>query len=339
MTVFVLLLLLVITPAPAEDTPAWYGECRPLWSDIPVQVRFTPPDQGLADEVWRYLDSVDQVFNDWRDDSELGRINLAGPGTHDLSPELAEAFADAARLNAVTDRAFDITVGPLRRLWRDAARRNAMPADEAVAAARAALGPDVWTIAGRRLTVRGPGVKFDFGGVVKGMAVDRVMQRLITAGRRAALVQCGGETGCFGLSPRGRAHVLGIPHPDRADEENWCAIADTGRGLSGSTSGNYRQPVIIAGKPYYHIFDPRTGLPIDDQVLSVSVVFPANGRNGLADALTKVGAVLGHARLLPLVESLGGQALVLMRAGDRIVEHASPGWARLVHRPHQEQPR
>lgn len=334
----ILLLLLALVPAAANDStdPAWYEECRPMWSGIPLQVRFSPPDRALADAVWRYLESVDAVFNDWRDDSELGRINAANTGVHDLSQDLAEGFAYAAQLNTLTDRSFDITVGPLRRLWRDAAKRNAMPDDGALATARAAIGPGVWSLAGHRLTVNAPGVKFDFGGFVKGLAVDRAMQLLITSGRRAALVQCGGETGCFGLSPRGRTHVLAIPHPDRADEENWCAIADPGNGLSGSTSGNYRQPVVIAGRPFYHIFDPRTGQPIDDHVLSVSVVFPANARNGLADALTKVGAVLGHGRLLPLVESLGGQALVLMREGDRIVEHASSGWTRLIHRPHQE---
>lgn len=336
--IFSVLLLFVGVAMPAAEPPApvWYEQCRALWSGIPLTVRFTPPDQALADEAWNYLERVDAVFNDWRDDSELGRINAAGPGTYSVSTDLAEALADGAHLNLLTDRAFDITVGPLRRLWREAAKNNALPSDQALAEARAAVGPQGWSLAGQRLTVTKPGVKFDFGGVVKGMAVDRVVQRLVTAGRRAVLVQCGGETGCFGLSPRGRTHVLGIPHPDRPDDEHWCTIADPGTGLSGSTSGNYRQPVVIAGKPYYHIFDPRSGLPIDVHTLSISVAFPTNGRNGLADALTKVGAVLGHARLLPLVESLGGQALVLVREGERITEHATAGWSRLVHKSRQQ---
>lgn len=337
-----MLCLVLSTLAAVEPTAAtvddWYQEERQLYSGIPIQVRFAPANPVLAAEVWRYLVQIDEVFNDYRDDTEIGRINASGPGSHVLSMQLAEAFAGSAHLHLVSDGAFDITVGPLRRLWKLAAKSGNMPSPAALASARSAVGPTSWHLNGNRLEVLKPGVKFDFGGVIKGMSVDHAMNLLITAGVRAALVQSGGETGCFGLSPRGAQHVLGIPDPDAPDERSWCTITDPGSGFSGSTSGNYRQAIVIGNRPYYHIFDPRSGEPIAVQVLSVSVAFPMNGRNGLADGLTKVGAVLGWQRLLPLVERLGGQALVLTREDSRVVEHASSGWSRLVKRPHQEGP-
>lgn len=323
------LMSFIVIPASAAD---WYQDARPLWSGIPVTVRFQPNDQLLADESWSAFDAIDNGYNDWRDDSEIGKINAGGARTWEVSSELAATLSECRHLNTVTEGAFDITVGPLRHLWRDAAKTGVPPTAAAIAQARTAIGPSVWSISGRTLTVKVPGVRFDFGGVIKGMAVDRVMTHLVSSGVAAAMVQCGGETGCFGLSPRGVHHVFGIPHPDAPDERMWCTISDPGQGFSGSTSGNYRNPIVIGDKPYYHIFDPRTGLPVDTHVLSVSVAFPYANRNGLADALTKVGAVLGWQHLLPLVERLGGQALVLVREQDVIREHASAGWWQLAKR-------
>lgn len=330
------LLVVSLLSLAAEISDGWYHEVRPLYSGIPVQVRFAPANQRLADEVWRYLESIDGDFNDYRDDSVVGRINLAGISTHQLSPAVAEAFATASHLNALTEGAFDITVGPLRRAWREASKSGHLPSAEQLATLRASVGPDTWRIVDGTVQVLKPGVRFDFGGLIKGMSVDHAMRLLVDAGVHSALVQSSGETGCFGLSPRGKLHVLGIPHPDAPDEKMWCTIGDQGNGFSGSTSGNYRRAITIEGRPYYHIFDPRTAQPVDTHTLSISVAFPIGFRNGLADGLTKVGAVLGWEKLCPLVESLGGQALVLIRKPDGgIEEHASSGWTRLLVRSHE----
>jgi thiamine biosynthesis lipoprotein len=310
----------------AED--AWYRGEKLLYAGIPVAVRFTPADPALAERVWAYLDSVDQGFNDWRDNSDIGRINAGGPGDYPLTADLAAAFELCGRMQAATDGAFEPTLGALRRLWRAAEKSGRWPDDAALVAARAATGPATYRCDGRSLRVLAPGVKFDFGGVVKGMAVDRATALLRAAGCTAGLVQVGGETGCWGISPRGAPHRIGIPHPEAPDDLDrlWCR-------LCGSTSGNYRNPVRIGERTCYHIYDPRSGQPIDTHVLSVSVVFAGVGRNGEADALTKAGGVLGVAGL-PLIERAGAQALLLLKRGDGTIEqHTTAGWARLVVAP------
>lgn len=305
----------------------WYRETRELYSGIPVTVRFTPADPALAEKAWAVLDSVDAVFNDWKDGSEIGRINAGGVATHQLSPWLAEAFDLSGRMREATGGACEITLGSLRRLWRGAERSGDWPGEDAIAAARAATGPGCYRYAAGRLEVLRPGVKFDFGGVCKGMAVDRTGGLLRAAGRTAGLVQVGGETCVWGTAPSGRPHRLGIPHPDSPDDgsRTWCRLQDPGQGMCGSTSGNYRNPVVIGGKVCYHIYDPRTGMPTDTHVLSVSVVFPGNGRNGMADALTKAGIVLGPPGLA-LIEQAGAQAMMLVRSGGTIEAHTTSGW-------------
>jgi thiamine biosynthesis lipoprotein len=323
-----------VLPALAADASSaavpgadWYQEQRLLYAGIPLQVRFTPADPAIAAAVWRQLEEIDQVFNDWKDSSEIGRINAGGAGVYTVSPDLADCLVLARRVNQLTEGAFDLTVGPLRRLWRGAETSGVLPTAEQLTAVRAALGPQTWDITGRTLTVRVPGVRFDPGGLVKGLSVDRALLLLRQAGASAALVQSGGETGCFGLSPHGVPHRLGIPDPDAPDQV-LTTIHDRGTGLCGSTSGNYRQPVQIGDRTFYHIYDPRTGQPCDVRILSVSVVFPGTGRNALADGLTKGGVVNGAAWILAAVTRLGGDALVLERGADgAVVRHATAGWA------------
>ena len=306
----------------------WSSEQRLLYYGIPVQVRFTPADQQLAEEAWRYLVGIDAIFNDYHEDSEIGRINRSGPATHTLSPQLAEAFATAVILNHLTGGAFDITVGPLRRLYRQAEKDGHFPTAEAIAEARSHLGPQTFTLDGATLSVLKPGVSFDFGGLIKGMAVDHVMAQLTRAGVTAALVQCGGETACFGLSPRGEHHRLGVPDP--LDQEHlWCTLRDPGSGFGGSTSGNYRNALVIDGKEYYHVFDPRSGEPAATQVLSASVAFPAIGHNGMADGLAKLG-ILAPDRFLQVVQEQGGQGMILIRTPTGLIEERhTPGWPAL----------
>jgi len=325
----------------AAPAAGWYAESRELYSGIPVTVRFTPNDAALAAKAWAILESVDDDFNDWRETSAIGRINAGGPGDYPLNPALTDAFALSERMNVETGGVFDVTVGPLRRLWRGAEKARVWPEQAAIDAVRASIGPGVFRRNGSTLTVLKPGVKFDFGGVCKGMAVDRVVALLRDAKRPAALVQVGGETGCWGITPAQRRHRIGIPHPDAPDdpERMVARLQDPGDGMSGSTSGNYRNPIVVLGKTLYHVYDPRTGLPSPTVVLSSSVVFPGNGRNGEADCLAKCGTILETQAFFAVIERLGGQALLLKRADDgSVTQLHTAGWAAFLAPAQENKP-
>jgi thiamine biosynthesis lipoprotein len=230
----------------------------------------------------------------------------------------------------LTGGAFDVTVRPLIQLWKQAAKTGQPPTAKQIKDTLARCGMKHLSLSGKRLTWTRPGAALDFGGIVKGMAVDEAIGMLRSANVRAALVQIGGETGAFGLSARNMPHVIGIQHPLDLDGL-WTRVADPGSGLSISTSGNYRNPVRIGKRTYYHIVDPRTGQPVDTQVLSVSVLFPRTGQNGLADGLSTAGAVLGPEKTLDLVAQQGGQALVILRRPDGdVASYKTPGFGALV---------
>ncbi len=311
--------------AHSNDT-TWYVGERAMYHGIPVRVLFSPADDALADRVWAYLEHVDDVFNDYRDDSEIGQINSSDAGVRfAISPDLRDAFIAAIELHRRTGGAFDISTGPFRRLWRAAAEDDKLPEPDEVAAVLSWCGLEKVRLEGDILALTTPKLQFDFGGIVKGIAVDRVIAMLRTAGVHSGFIQVGGETAAFGVSRRGKPHVVGLQDPSDLEALS-DRVVDRGDGLSVSTSGNYHQPIVIEGREYYHIIDPTTGYPADARLLSVSVIFPRTGLNWLADGLTTACTVLGRQRGLDLIEASGGEAVIVsLEAGERIVTRSS-GW-------------
>jgi len=321
-----------------ERKPSWYSATRELYFGIPVTVSFSPPDDELATRAWEALKRIDDIFNVHRADSEAGRLNAAlvegaSPEGLHVSADLAEALRLSFEVHRLTDGAFDVTVKPLIDLWRAAEEEKALPDKAEVANALARSGAGKLRLEGDRLFAAAPGLSLDFGGIVKGIAVDRAVAILKKGGATSGLVQVGGETACWGVSKRGRPHVVGVRHP--LDPGTlWAAVADPGTGLSCATSGNYFSPIVIAGKPYYHIIDPRTGAPVDTRTVSVTIAFAETGKNGLADALSTAGAVLGPKHAVELARVLGAEALVVYieTEGGEPKEAKTPGWDALVPR-------
>ena len=330
------LCLLVGCRASVEDhssegaASVWYDEQRKLYYGIPVRVSFKPSNPELAKRLWQRLESIDLTCNDYRSDSEIAKINASPIGQYDLSEDLLSVLRASKQVAALTDNYFDITLGPLRNLWKQAAQEGRFPHPAEIKRVRLSLGVEQYSLTGNVLHKQHDEVRFDVGGIVKGWVIDELVKEIAGTDVDAALFQVGGETFCFGNSPRGTGHRLGIPHPLQPNDY-YAVVTDPGTGLSACTSGNYRQPIIIEGKPYYHIFNPKSGKPAANHTLSVSVLFPEPGKNALADGLSTAGVLMPIEAFFPLVESLGGETMILrMDRQGKIIEYRSEGWERFV---------
>lgn len=312
----------------AEKSGRWYQEVRDLYYGLPVQVKYCPEDTQLTSRVWDYLESVDDVFNDYKPGSEISAINrLNAAGNVTLSPMLAEAFEKSRQAWQFSEGVFDVSCSPLRKLWKQAAKGGMLPAEGEIMSARERCGMKVEQDGARLILLR-DGLVFDFGGIVKGIIADHVITMLKEGGAQSALVQIGGETAAFGLSQKDRPFRIAVQHPEIRDG-TWCVIQAAGAGLSTSTSGNYEQPILINGKEFYHIMDPRTGYPAKTDILSVSIAFPQTGKNWLADSLSTTGVLLGPDKTFSIVKKFGGEAMFLIRENGQIKEITSPGWETL----------
>ena len=240
---------------------------------------------AALDEMQR----VDRLLTNYDAKSELSAMNReAGRAPFHASPELFEFLQASARYVAISERAFDPTVGPLVRAWGFFTPTPARPSDAAVAAARAHSGFDKVHLdpAARTVSFAVDGMEFDPGGIGKGYAVDRAIRVLRERGVASALVSAGGST-IFGLGhpPDRDAWRVAVRNPAQEDKPfAFVSLADNAM----STSGTSEKFVERAGRRFSHLFDPRTGEPVE-RMCQASVVSPAAMDS---DALTKPAFVL-----------------------------------------------
>jgi thiamine biosynthesis lipoprotein len=222
--------------------------------------------------AFRRIHALDGILSDYKPESELSRVcETNGP----VSPELITVLAHAQRLAAETDGAFDITVGPLTRLWRQARAQKRFPTNEAIAEALHRSGYRKLQL-GRDVRCLVPGMRLDAGGIAKGYAADEALAVLRRMGISSALVAVSGDI------------AIGDPPPGQS---GWrVRLGDEMRTLSNvgvSTSGDEFQFVEIDGVRYSHIIDPRTGMPLQNS-RNVSVIAPSAME---ADALATAKSV------------------------------------------------
>jgi thiamine biosynthesis lipoprotein len=258
------------------------------WCDLSIFDVRAEHAAPTAEAVFEEIARLERVMSTWDADAELSRVNRrAGRGLQPISRDLAEVTAAALDTCRDTGGAFDPTVGPLVRLWRFDTEHPTMPSLESVAQARLRVGCSRIALEREPPSLALPnGSSVDLGGIGKGYAVDRALAVLRSAGVRRAKLDCGSSSlGFEGRTDGGWPVVVADPR----DRERPLLTFRVERG-SVSSSGQQERMVSKGGRRYGHIFDPRTGQPVESALLLVTVVAPDATR---ADALSTALFVLG----------------------------------------------
>gem|GEM_PF-2910742 len=220
--------------------------------------------RAVRNAAWARLGALNARLSDYLDDSELSRLSRDGrldaPGD-----DLRRLLARARELAGATGGAFDITVGPLVRLWRAARKEKRLPDPAAIEQARRLVDWRAVELTAEAAIFHTPGGRLDLGGIGKGFAQDEVLRLLREQhGIAAALIDAGGGVS-VGAAPPGRTGwTAGVDPGDDADAQVVLSL----RQQSLATSGDTRQFVEIGGVRYSHIVDPSTGLGLTDQTPS-----------------------------------------------------------------------
>jgi thiamine biosynthesis lipoprotein len=271
--------------------------------------------RSAAAEAFGHVARLDSLFSDYRPDSEIARLaHHAGSGRFEpVSEELWAILIEASRWSERSQGAFDVTVGPLSRLWRWSARRGELPDPVRVRTAREAVGFESLVVDAvePRVKLARPDMSLDLGGIAKGFAADAALAILARHGIRAALVDGGGDI------------AVGAPPPDAA---GWLVALPDGDSLrlahaAVATSGDDERHVVVDGVRYAHVVDPRTGLGVVDAPTVTVVAMTATAADALASALTAMDAASGRA----LVDGLGG-AWARVHGRDRWNAGVLPSW-------------
>ncbi|MBS3731671.1 MAG: FAD:protein FMN transferase [Desulfobacterales bacterium] len=339
----------IISPkSPPEKKPVsvirtddgWWESRRMIYFDIPARIRYYLPEadrpaaKDVAQKAWDAFARIGRVFNPSDPDSETGRLNAADKTDPvAVSEDLFCVLEISERLWQASNGAFDPTMGPVKTLWEQAVKDQKIPSDRRIQSVLARTGFDHVLLKPEQNAVvcTKNNITFDFGGIAKGFAVDRVRDTIKDEGIRAGLVQLGGEIAAFG-SKGNTPWRIGVQHPTDM-QEIWGLISGRGS-MRVSTSGNYRQPLVIQGHAFYHIFSPETGKPVSEKVLGVTTAsLNPDHSSAMLDAAATAITIMGREKGLNLAEKLGIQALVLTRGGEgNIVEHHTGAFADVYSR-------
>ncbi len=274
------------------------------------------PDEATADRArkaaFERVTTLDTIMTDYKPTSELMRLcQKAGGDPVKVSDDLFAVLTRADQVARQSDGAFDVTVGPLVKLWRRTRRTQILPDRDELAQAKALVGFDKMKLDAAKKTVQltTPGMQLDLGGIAKGYAADQALATLKGLGISRALVAAGGDVAVSGAPPDTEGWSVAITPLEAGQPRRTLLLKDA----AVSTSGDAEQFVEIDGVRYAHIVDPKTGLGLRGR-MSVTVVAP----NGLtADPLTKVPAVLGAERGLAIIEATEGAAALVVRKTEK----------------------
>ena len=262
--------------------------------------------RAAIDEAFAAFAEVDRLMSNYRDDSELALINRTA--AHDavrVSDPMFSVLDAARRVSAASNGAFDITVGPLVRLWGFHDKKAHVPTAAELATVRPLVDYRHLLLDAGDHTVRftHPGIELDLGGIAKGFAVE-VAAGVLRRRGLSGFIDAGGNQYLLGTPPGKRVWTVGIKNPDVPDQV--MGVVETGE-ISVSTSADSYNFLVANGRKYGHILDPHTLEP-SSAALSVTIL----SRDGtLADAMSKAAFILGPKAGLALVDSFPGMSAVI----------------------------
>ena len=302
-------------PAP----PLVQQEAFVFGTRVEVSVAGQPEAEARAatGAVLREFDRLHRSYHAWQP-SELSTLNaaLAAGKSAEVSEELAAWLREAQALSAAGDGLFDPGIGRLIALWgfQNDEYQAKLPDSAALAAWRAApAGIADLHLDGRRVSSRSPQVAIDFGGYLKGVALDRAAAILRAHGVGNALINIGGNVMALGRK-NGEPWRVGIQHPRQPGALATLELAD---GEAVGTSGDYQRYFEVGGQRYSHLIDPRSGEPAQ-HTRALTVLIPGGAQAGMrSDALSKPLFIAG-ASWPALAERLGVTHVLRVDADGRL---------------------
>jgi thiamine biosynthesis lipoprotein len=319
--------LLAMHHAEAADTLARYEFTEPQMG-VPFKIVVYAADDTIANRAARAafarVETLNAVLSDYEDDSELVRLSHGSPHAQPVkvSDDLFRVLAFSQDLARRSDGAFDVSVGPLVQLWRRARRQRALPSDELLRRARAAVDYRAIKLDAKLKTVQltKPKMRLDLGGIGIGYAVDEALKVLKAEGIRSAMIDASGDIGTLDAPPGAAGWRIGIV-PDKKTGQPTRFVLLANRALT--VTGDAYQYVEIDGVRYSHIVDPRTGLGLTNQTEVTVIAKDCTTADGFDTAIS----VLGREKGLALAAATPGvEALIVQFENGHMQSAESKGF-------------
>lgn len=229
-------------------------------------------DKNLKTQIEAQLQEVDKSLSPFNKESIITAVNNNKPVK--LNEMFINVFDLAKHISEDTDGAFDITVAPLVNAWGFGFKNDTPPTRNTVDSLRQIIGYQKVKLVGSVIKKDDPRIMLDCSAIAKGYGTDVVARFLKKEGIKNFMVEIGGEIVTCGINPKRLPWAIGVEKPVddtlavKKDLETVLNITD----IAMATSGNYRNFYYKNGKKYAHTIDPKTGYPVQHNILSATVL-------------------------------------------------------------------
>ncbi|MEC8166384.1 MAG: FAD:protein FMN transferase [Pseudomonadota bacterium] len=289
------------------------------WSLIYHGVDESVTEEKVKEALLESFSVVDDSMNHYLPSSTLSELNrLPAMEVMEVDWDFALVFNTALDIYYATDGAYDPSVSPLINLWGFGPEGvTKRPTDEEIAAVEPFVGLDefAWDLSTRGFVKRDSKATLDFSSIAKGYAVDIAADSLDELGLEHFMLEVGGEIQVRGTSPRGDAWRLAVERPTPGSRGQIFTAIEV-KDIGVATSGDYRNFFEDGGRRFSHLIDPRTGYPIEHDLVSATVVHPSTM---IADAWATALMVVGTEEALRLADVYELAVFLISREDDQLV--------------------
>ncbi len=230
-------------------------------------------EQSILDEAFDRVKSIEEELSINAEGTEIDKINeAAGSEWVKVSQDAFINIQKGLEYSKLTDGSFDITVGPLVKLWSIGLPEAKVPTEEEIQAAKALINYEnvQLNLQENSVFLKEKGMKIDLGGIAKGYTADVIAEILKAKGVKNALIDLGGNIYALGQNPEGRPWKIGVQNPldTRGEIIGYIPVENK----SVVTSGIYERFIEQDGVKYHHILDPTTGYPYDNELMGLTII-------------------------------------------------------------------
>lgn len=284
---------------------------------------------SAASAAFRKADTLNNVLSDYIDSSEINRLSAtAGQGRYvKVSAELFNILSLSLQAAVLSNGAFDVTIGPVVKLWRKARKTMTFPVEDSIREALQCVGYRYMHLdsVNHAVWLEKKGMRLDIGGLGKGYVAQLALNLIQDSGFASAMVNAGGKI-VLGDAPPGTAGWLigiNVPGEKQAILQQLLLLKNT----SVATSGDIYQHLDFNGKRYSHIVNPKTGIGLTHSS-NVTAIAPGGA---VADWLATACSILPPAKSLKLIKRFKDAALLITQSKHEVIKHrASPQFKNFI---------
>ncbi|MGB9677473.1 MAG: FAD:protein FMN transferase [Candidatus Ratteibacteria bacterium] len=264
---------------------------------------------NILENSFNLVKKLEDRLSIFKKESEISKLNKYKK--YRVSPELAELIKKSIYISKITEGAFDITCKKIIDLYKKKSQQNTLPTIEEINKVLKETGWEKIKINGNEIYLSGE-AEIDLGGIAKGFIVDKVAEFLKSNGIKNGIINAGGDIYCWGVNQENKNWRIGIENPFKEDEIiGYFEITDSGI----ATSGNYKRYIKIKEKKIGHIINPKTGMPVKNTSVSVTIIGPDCAT---ADGLATGIFVLGIEKGIKIIEKYKDFGCLIIDKGKKI---------------------